>query len=134
MRHRKETISPADAGREKERNPYEILGISQDASPGEIRKAYLKKLRLSPPEKDPEGFKAVKHAYTLLQDTSQRKTLDLNLFKNESGIGLPTAAVPDFTYYFKDRIFRFFLASSDFYIDDFSSHFFDISNEIKKAK
>lgn len=118
----------------KEKNPYEILGISRDAAPAEIRNAYLKKLRLSPPEKDPEGFKAVKHAYTLLLDTGQRKALELTLFKDESGIAPPQPPMPDLTHYFRDRIFRFFLASSDFYIEDFSGRFLDISNEIKKLK
>lgn len=134
MRYRKKTTLAAGAARLQEKNPYEILGISQDAAPGEIRKAYLKKLRLCPPEKDPEGFKAVKHAYSLLQDTGHRKALDLTLFKSESGIVLPSVGVTDFTYHFKERILHFLLASSDLYIDDFSSHFHDISGEIKKLK
>jgi len=133
MRHRK-TTPPIDAGAEQGKNPYEILGISPDAAPAEIRKAYLKKLRHSPPEKDPEGFKAVKHAYTLLQDGGKRKAIELSLFKSESGIALPPPAASDLSHYFKDRILRFFLASSDFYIEDFTSHFFDISKEIKKLK
>ncbi|MBE3120236.1 MAG: hypothetical protein IMZ50_15970, partial [Candidatus Atribacteria bacterium] len=37
--------------------PYEILGVAETAAFGEIRKAYLAKVRLSPPERDPEGFK-----------------------------------------------------------------------------
>jgi curved DNA-binding protein CbpA len=131
MKHRNKPIPGAPP---REKNPYEVLGISQDASPGEIRKAYLKKLRLSPPEKDPEGFKAVKHAYSLLQDSVQRKTLDLSLFKSESGIGVKAVPVPDLTPFFTDRILRFFLVSSDFYIQDFSSDFHDISHEIKKLK
>jgi curved DNA-binding protein CbpA len=134
MRYRKKTTPAAGAVQVQEKNPYEILGISQGAAPGEIRKAYLKKLRLSPPEKDPEGFKAIRHAYSMLQDTGQRKALDLTLFKSESGIVLPSVGVTDFTYHFKERIFRFLLASSDFYIDDFSSRFHDISEEIKKLK
>ncbi len=134
MRYRKQTTLAASAARLQEKNPYEILGISQDAGPGEIRKAYLKKLRLSPPEKDPEGFKAIRHAYSMLQDTGQRKALDLTLFKSESGIVLPSVGVTDFTDYFKERIFRFLLASSDFCIDDFSGHFHDISAGIKKLK
>ena len=91
MRHRK-TPPPIDTGANREKNPYEILGISPGAAPAEIRKAYLKKLRHSPPEKDPEGFKAVKNAYTRLQDSGQRQAVELSLFKTESGIVLPSPA------------------------------------------
>lgn len=128
MKHGKK-ITPADGAPAK--NPYEILGISREASPGEIRKAYLKKLRLSPPERDPEGFKAVKHAYTLLQDAEQRKALDLKLFKKESGIEIKPGPPPDLMNFFTLRLLRFFLASSDFYIPDFSRDFRDITQEIK---
>jgi curved DNA-binding protein CbpA len=131
MKHGKK-ITPADAAPAK--NPYEILGISREASPGEIRKAYLKKLRLSPPERDPEGFKAVKHAYTLLQDAVQRKTLDLKLFKKESGIEIKPGPPPDLMNFFTLRLLRFFLASSDFYTRDFSRDFRDITQEIKSLK
>jgi len=133
MRHRK-TPPPIDTGANGEKNPYEILGISPGAGPAEIRKAYLKKLRHSPPEKDPEGFKTVKQAYTRLQDSGQRKAVELSLFKTESGIVLPSPAAAGLSHYFKDRILRFFLASSDFYMEDFTGHFFDISGEIKKLK
>jgi curved DNA-binding protein CbpA len=117
-----------------EQSPYEVLGVDQSASFQEIRKAYLKKLKLSPPEKDPEGFKAVKLAYTILKDIEKRKTLDLTIIKTESGINLPSLPGTDFTDLFKDRIFRFALPSSDFYIKDFRRNFCDITNEIKKLR
>lgn len=131
MKHGKK-ITPAGAAPAK--NPYEILGISREASPGEIRKAYLKKLRLSPPERDPEGFKAVKHAYNLLQDAVQRKALDLKLFKKESGIEIKPGPAPDLMNFFTLRLLLFFLASSDFYTRDFSRDFHDITEEIKALK
>lgn len=117
-----------------EQSPYEVLEVDQSASFQEIRKAYLKKLRLSPPEKDPEGFKAVKLAYTILKDIEKRKTLDLTIIKTESGIDLPSLPGADFTDLFKDRIFHFVLPSSDFYIKDFRRDFRDITKEIKKLR
>ena len=40
-------------------NPHNILGVPQDADAAEIRTAYLKKIKLYPPEKFPtETFQA----------------------------------------------------------------------------
>ncbi len=118
----------------KEKNPYEVLEISQDADNGLIRKAYLKKLRLFPPERDPEGFKLVNNAYSSLKDIEKRKIIDLNLYKTESGIKIKFLPDPDLNQLVKDRISRFFLASSDLYIDNFSDSFNDITDDIKKLK
>ena len=115
-------------------NPYDILDISETASFEEIRKAYLKKVRLSPPEKDPEGFKIIRKAYNLLKDSGQRKMLDLSLFRRESGLAEIKDQKYDFVGLFKDRIFRILLYSSDLYIKDFKRHFHDIKDEIRKLK
>jgi curved DNA-binding protein CbpA len=117
----------------KQKNPYEILGIPQEATAAEIRKAYLQGLRQTPPEKDPEGFEKVSHAYNWLKDTGKRKELEFSLLKKSSGIELQGTPA-DVDYYFKKRILRFFLASSDLYIQDFSSRFKDISSEVKRLK
>ena len=47
---------------------YEVLGLSADASPGDIKKAYFRLVRLHPPEKDPEAFQQIRRAYELLKD------------------------------------------------------------------
>ena len=65
---------------------YTILGVSNDASPATIRKAYLKQSLQHHPDKnpsDPEGAKAkfveIGHAYEVLSDPSQRDLYDAEL-------------------------------------------------------
>lgn len=64
------------------KNPYEVLGVSSTASPGEIQSAYrklAKKLHpdLNPGDKSAESkFKEVAAAYDLLGDADKRKRFD----------------------------------------------------------
>lgn len=53
-------------------NPYSILGIDPSATDGEIRTAYFARVAEHPPERDPEGFKAVREAYEKLSDAGAR--------------------------------------------------------------
>jgi DnaJ-class molecular chaperone len=45
---------------------YEILRVSRDAAPEEVRAAYVKLVRRYPPEHFPERFAAVRSAYEKL--------------------------------------------------------------------
>ncbi len=116
------------------KSPYEILEVPETASFGEIRKAYLQKVRLSPPERDPEGFKTIRKAYGLLKDSVQRKKLDLSLFRKDSDLGLVQHEQCNFVALFEDRIFHIFLASSELYVEDFQNHFHYIEDEIRNLK
>ena len=58
-------------------NPQYILGVPRDAGPGEIRTAYLNKIKEYPPEKFPAEFERVRDAYTMLSDARYRTRLML---------------------------------------------------------
>lgn len=47
---------------------YEVLGLDPEAGADEIKRAYFRLVRLHPPEKDPEQFQQIRHAYEILKD------------------------------------------------------------------
>ena len=53
-------------------DPQNILGVSEDADAGEIRSAYLNKIKEFPPERCPEEFERVRDAYKILSDPRRR--------------------------------------------------------------
>jgi hypothetical protein len=48
-------------------SPFAILGIAATLEPGEVKRAYFKKLPLYPPQTDPQGFRRLRAAYEALQ-------------------------------------------------------------------
>src|SRR5215510_2690578 len=64
------------------RDPYEILGVSRDATPKDITKAYHKLAQKLHPDKNPgdkeaeEKFKEVQNAYDILNDPAKRSNFD----------------------------------------------------------
>ena len=61
---------------------YEVLGVPQDASPAEIRKAYRKQALLNHPDKNPDDadaerrFVKIAEAYEVLGDETRRARYD----------------------------------------------------------
>ena len=49
-------------------DPYETLGLSQDAGEEEIRQRYLTLVRENPPERAPARFAVIRDAYDQLRD------------------------------------------------------------------
>lgn len=61
---------------------YETLGVSREATPEEIKKAYRRLARelhpdVNPSEEASERFKGVTHAYDVLSDPEQRQRYDM---------------------------------------------------------
>jgi molecular chaperone DnaJ len=76
-------VTPVAAQREwLEKDYYKALGVADDASPDEIKKAYRKLARENHPDANPDDptaerrFKDVGEAYAVLSDASKRREYD----------------------------------------------------------
>lgn len=55
--------------------PYAVLGVPENATPQEIRQAYLELLRKYPPEQAPEKFQELRDAWLLIENDVARARL-----------------------------------------------------------
>jgi DnaJ-class molecular chaperone len=60
---------------------FDILGVNIDASDGEIKKAYLQKVRIYSPEQAPDEFQKIRSAFELIN--SEEKRIKYQLFNND---------------------------------------------------
>lgn len=67
----------------QERNHYEVLGVSRDATAQEIRASWITRVKECHPDApgggNQEGIRAVNAAWEVLQDTDKRSQYDLSL-------------------------------------------------------
>ena len=61
---------------EERHDPYEVLGVAQDADARAVKAAYFALVREFPPETHPEDFQRLREAYELLSDPARREQLD----------------------------------------------------------
>lgn len=53
-------------------DPYMLLGVPPGVSAGEVRAAYLSRVKEFPPDRSPEMFERIRDAYELLRDPRKR--------------------------------------------------------------
>ncbi len=82
-------------------NYYDILGVPVDASPEDIRRAYLQLARECHPDlhpEDPEGytrrFQAINEAYTHLHDAQDRERFDRRWSHFQNPVPQPSIVKP----------------------------------------
>ena len=61
------------------RTDYEILGLQENASQAEIKRAYFRLIRQYTPEKDPERFQEIRRAYENLKEDGKSDAVKVNL-------------------------------------------------------
>ena len=69
-------------------DPYATLGLAADADDETIRRRYLELVRENPPERAPEKFAAIRHAYEQLKDVETR--LKKRLFELDKNVSIVT--------------------------------------------
>ena len=72
-------------------DPYRILGVTPQADDAAIRKAWLEKVRLYPPERSPEKFREVREAYDAI--ATRTKRLRHYLFSTDCYLSCPIEAL-----------------------------------------
>jgi DnaJ-class molecular chaperone len=77
-------------------NLYKVLGVSRDAEPSEIKKAYFALAKVEHPDKKPgndEKFKKIQEAYDVLSEPDRRKMYDMTGNTQENA-GPPGGGMP----------------------------------------
>ncbi|MCI5212369.1 MAG: J domain-containing protein, partial [Candidatus Electrothrix sp. ATG2] len=59
------------------KTPYEILGISEECDDKTVKQGYLLMVKQFPPERFPEDFQRIRHAYEKIKTEKDRAALEL---------------------------------------------------------
>ena len=59
------------------KTPYEILDVAIEASDAEIKQAYLRQVKINPPDHEQEKFQLIHKAYTSIKDNKSRMSYAL---------------------------------------------------------
>jgi len=98
-------------------DPYSILGLESQADEAEIKRAYFRKVREFPPEREPQKFQEIRRAYEKLKDDEFRSLL--NLFRIQAPLTVPNRRRPayDLSVHTEDLL-RFALSVQDISMED----------------
>ena len=77
MSDQKKTVLNQENPRNSGERPYQILGVSLEATDEEIRAAYIAKVKQFPPDRSPAEFERIRDAYALLRDPRRRAMITL---------------------------------------------------------
>ena len=71
-------------------DPYEVLGLANDADEAETRRRYLELVRQFPPDRAPERFAAIRAAYEEVREPA--RLLEARIFRPSTTDSLDTIA------------------------------------------
>jgi curved DNA-binding protein CbpA len=103
-------------------DPYAVLELDRRASADDVRRAYLRLVRVHTPESDPERFKQVRSAYETLRSPLRRAELAVQAFDetvSEPDLDL-VAALGDEPFDVVALLFALELGASDVAATDFA--------------